>query len=55
MTTKKIETLPVRSFAGIFKFGKEKSKIVIDKKTFIALAIILAALVLAAHIIFKYI
>ncbi|MEM0333496.1 MAG: hypothetical protein QXX30_03470 [Candidatus Aenigmatarchaeota archaeon] len=54
MTTKKIETAPIRSFAGIFKFGKEKSKIAIDKNTLIALAIILSILVLAAHILFKY-
>ncbi|MEM1895722.1 MAG: hypothetical protein QXR54_00855 [Nanopusillaceae archaeon] len=54
MTTKKVEISPIRSFAGIFKFGKEKSKLAIDKNTLIALAIILSILILAAHLLFKY-
>jgi len=54
MATKKEELVPVRSFAGIFRFGREQSKISIDKNTLIIISIGFSLLVLALHLIFKY-
>jgi len=54
MASKKEEIVPIRSFAGIFRFGKEQSKISIDKNTLIIISVGFAILILALHIIFKF-
>jgi len=54
MATRKEEIAPVRSFAGIIRFGKEQTKISIDRNTLIIISIGFSLLILALHIIFKY-
>jgi len=54
MATRKEEIVPVRSFAGILRFGKEQSKISIDKDTLIIISIGFSLLILALNIIFRY-
>ena len=54
MAAKKEELAPVRSFAGIFRFGKEQTKIAINKETLIGLSVGFSLLIVALHIIFRY-
>ncbi|RDD52626.1 preprotein translocase subunit Sec61beta [Nanoarchaeota archaeon NZ13-N] len=54
MAARKEEVAPVRSFAGIFRFGREQSKISIDKNTLIIISVGFSIAILALHLIFKY-
>ena len=49
----KKETLLTPSYIGLFRFGKEKSKIQISRETLIGITILLAIIVLLLNILVK--